>query len=108
MVYGTTGKPSVIDIDDESPEHWVSAKEYIELAVKQRDHGYYDVPEWAAEEFSKSKTLSKIKIKVGKRLKTGDYSKVSSIALRGRLKRSARAVQLFRRLVVLETHTLRY
>ena len=29
-------------------------------------------------------------------------------ALRGRLKRSARAVQLFGRLAVLETHTLRY
>ena len=28
--------------------------------------------------------------------------------LRGRLKRSARAVQLFGRLAVLETHTLRY
>ena len=31
-----------------------------------------------------------------------------SLCLRGRLKRSARAVQLFGRLAVLETHTLRY
>ena len=30
------------------------------------------------------------------------------VCLRGRLKRSARAVQLFGRLAVLETHTLRY
>ena len=30
------------------------------------------------------------------------------VNLRGRLKRSARAVQLFGRLAVLETHTLRY
>ena len=30
------------------------------------------------------------------------------VILRGRLKRSARAVQLFGRLAVLETHTLRY
>ena len=32
----------------------------------------------------------------------------SNVVLRGRLKRSARAVQLFGRLAVLETHTLRY
>ena len=38
------------------------------------------MPEWAAEEFSKRKTLTKVN-KVRKKLKTGDYSKVSSIAL---------------------------
>ena len=32
----------------------------------------------------------------------------TSVNVRGRLKRSARAVQLFGRLDVLETHTLRY
>ena len=38
------------------------------------------MPAWAAEEFSKRKTLTKVN-KVRKKLKTGDYSKVSSIAL---------------------------
>ena len=56
------------------------AKECVELAVKHRDHRFYDVPEWAAEEFSKRKTLTKVN-KVRKKLKTGDYFKVSTIAL---------------------------
>ena len=38
------------------------------------------MPEWAAEEFSKCKTLTKVN-KVRKKLKSGDYSKVSTIAL---------------------------
>ena len=70
----------MIDADDGSPERWVSAKECVELAVKHRDHRFYDVPEWAAEEFSKRKTLTRVN-KVRKKLKTGDYSKVSTIVL---------------------------
>ena len=38
------------------------------------------MPEWATEEFSKHKTLTKVN-KVRKKLKTGDYSKLSTIAL---------------------------
>ena len=79
-VYDAAIKSTVIGEDDDSPEHWVSAKECVELAVKHRDHRFYDVPEWAAEKFSKRKTLTKVN-KVRKKLKTGDYSKVSSIAL---------------------------
>ena len=79
-VYDAAVKSTMIGEDDDSPEHWVSAKECVELAVKHRDHRFYDVPEWAAEEFSKRKTLTKVN-KVRKKLKTGDYSKVSSIAL---------------------------
>ena len=67
----------MIGEDNDSPEHWVSAKECVELAVKHRDHRFYDA-EWAAEEFSKRKTLTKVN-KVRKKLKTGDYSKVSSM-----------------------------
>ena len=36
------------------------------------------------------------------------FERVQLITTRGSLKRSARAVQLFGRLAVLETHTLRY
>ena len=36
------------------------------------------------------------------------FSQRKNSKIRGRLKRSARAVQLFGRLAVLETHTLRY
>ena len=79
-VYDAAVKSTVIGEDDDWPEHWVSAKECVELAVKHRDHRYYDVPEWAAEEFSKRKTLTKVNT-VRKKLKTGDYSKVSSIPL---------------------------
>ena len=38
------------------------------------------MPKWVAEEFSKRKTQTKVN-KVRKKLKTGDYSKVSTIAL---------------------------
>ena len=79
-VYDTTAKSTVIGEDDDSPERWVSAKEFVEPALKHTDHTFYDVPEWAAEEFSKRKTLTKVN-KVRRMLKTGDYSKVSSIAL---------------------------
>ena len=79
-VYDATAKSTVIGEDDDSPERWVSAKECVELAVKHRDHRFYEVPEWAAEEFSKHKTPTKVK-KVRKKLKTGDYSKVSTVAL---------------------------
>ena len=79
-VYDTTAKSTVIGEDDDPPERWVSAKECVELAVNYRDHRLYDVPEWAAEEFSKRNTLTKVN-KVRKKLKTGDYSKVSTIAL---------------------------
>ena len=79
-VYDAAVKSTVIGEDNDSPEHWVSAKECVELAVKHKDHRFYDVPEWAAEEFSKRKTLTKVN-KVRKKLKTGDYSQVSTIAL---------------------------
>ena len=44
-VYDAAVKSTVIGQDDDSPEHWVSAKECVELAVKHRGHRLYDVPE---------------------------------------------------------------